>query len=69
LQVLRAAGHQAHIRDGIIEVTDDAAIERTDEVAAQLVLAGHAPLRLEVEQEDLEHYFLRLVGLPAEPPA
>ena len=31
-------------------------------IAALLVNAGHPPMQLLVEQEDLEHYFLRLVG-------
>lgn len=39
------------------------AIERPDEVAALLVRAGHAPTMLKVEQEQLEGYFLRLVGV------
>jgi ABC-2 type transport system ATP-binding protein len=66
LEVLRAAGHQAALRDNTIEITDRAAIERPDDIASQLVHAGHPPLRLDVEQEDLEQYFLRLVGLSAE---
>ena len=35
-------------------------------IATRLVNAGHPPTLLEVEQEDLEHYFLRLVGLEGE---
>jgi ABC-2 type transport system ATP-binding protein len=65
--VLAGAGFQAGIApDGVIEVRDTAAIERPDEVATLLVQAGHPPTRLDVEQEDLEHYFLRLIGLSAE---
>ena len=61
--VLLSAGFSADISpDGTIEVKDDAAIERPDEVATRLVNAGHAPTMLNVEEEDLEHYFLRLVG-------
>ena len=48
--------------DGTIEIKSAAAIERPDEIATRLVNAGHAPTMLTVEQEDLEHYFLRLVG-------
>ena len=33
-----------------------------DDIATLLVEAGQAPTMLAVEQEDLEHYFLRLVG-------
>lgn len=48
--------------DGTIEVRDTAAMERPDDVAVRLVAAGQAPTMLNVEDEDLEHYFLRLVG-------
>ncbi|MEZ4664590.1 MAG: ABC transporter ATP-binding protein [Caldilineaceae bacterium] len=48
--------------DGAIEVLDACAIAHPDEVATCLVNAGHAPTMLHVEQEDLEHYFLRLVN-------
>jgi ABC-2 type transport system ATP-binding protein len=62
--VLRAAGFSVDpAADGALEVAGRAAIERPDEVAACLVHAGHPPTRLFVEQEDLEHYFLRLIGM------
>jgi ABC-2 type transport system ATP-binding protein len=61
--VLLSAGFSAAITpDGTIEVKDEAAIERPDELATRLVNAGYAPTMLDVEHEDLEHYFLRLVG-------
>jgi len=61
---LIGAGFSAAITtDGEIEVKDSAAIERPDDIATRLVHAGHAPTRLDVEEEDLEHYFLRLVGV------
>jgi ABC-2 type transport system ATP-binding protein len=46
-----------------IELLEERAIERPDEIAALLVNAGCAPTMLKVEHEDLEHYFLRLVGM------
>jgi ABC-2 type transport system ATP-binding protein len=62
--VLLGAGFSAEIgSDGTIEVRDAGAIERPDEIATRLVQAGHAPTLLQVSQEDLEHYFLRLVGM------
>jgi ABC-2 type transport system ATP-binding protein len=48
--------------NGVIEVQDATAVERPDDIARLLVNAGQAPTMLTVEQEDLEHYFLRLVG-------
>jgi ABC-2 type transport system ATP-binding protein len=64
---LRHAGFSAEmIANGAIAMREPAAIERPDEVATHLVNAGHAPTMLVVEQEELEHYFLRLVGLDGE---
>lgn len=61
---LVAAGFSASQRqDKIIEIADPSAIDRPDQVATLLVQAGHPPTRLNVEVEDLENYFLRLVGL------
>lgn len=61
--VLTAAGFSAELMpNNIIKVTDNIALERPDDVATQLVKAGHAPTMLNTEQEDLEHYFLRLIG-------
>jgi len=62
--VLLDAGFSAEIAsDGSIEAKDTAALERPDDVAARLVHAGHAPTMLHVEEEDLEQYFLRLIGV------
>lgn len=62
--VLVTAGFTAGITgDGTIQVTDRLAIERPDDVATRLVHAGCPPTMLAVEQEDLEAYFLRLVGM------
>ena len=52
--------------NGTISLADERAISRPDEIAALLVRAGQAPTMIKVEHEDLEHYFLRLVGLDAE---
>ncbi|MBK9714458.1 MAG: ABC transporter ATP-binding protein [Kouleothrix sp.] len=62
--VLVGAGYATEMldEDGI-EVCNLAAIEHPDDVATRLVNAGHAPTMLNVEQEDLEHYFLRLIDM------
>jgi ABC-2 type transport system ATP-binding protein len=61
---LRDAGFALKMTaDGAIALKELAAIERPDEIARRLVAAGQAPTMLLVEQEELEHYFLRLVGL------
>jgi ABC-2 type transport system ATP-binding protein len=62
--VLVEAGFNAELTpNDIILLKDHAALERPDEIATRLVNAGHPPVMLNIEQEDLEHYFLRLVGL------
>jgi ABC-2 type transport system ATP-binding protein len=62
--VLVNAGHTAAIiQDGRLELKDAPAIERPDDIARLLVQAGLPPTHLTVEEEELEHYFLRLVGM------
>lgn len=62
--LLCANGFAAHLTsEDFIEVTDPIAMERPDEIATRLVQAGQAPTLLQVDQEDLEHYFLRLLAL------
>ncbi len=49
--------------EGTIELQESAAMERPDDIATRLVRAGQPPTMLAVEEEDLEQYFLRLVGM------
>jgi ABC-2 type transport system ATP-binding protein len=68
-RTLTSAGFSAELLAGdVIQVQDEAAIKRPDEIATQLVLAGQAPTLLTVDLEDLEHYFLRLIGMDQEIP-
>ena len=61
---LSAAGQPVELRaNGTLELHSSQAIERPDEINRMLVQAGAAPTRLVVEEEDLEAYFLRLIGL------
>ncbi len=61
---LTSAGQPAEVlRDGLIELKNIESIDRPDDIARLLVQAGVPPTQLVVEQEDLEQYFLRLVGL------
>jgi ABC-2 type transport system ATP-binding protein len=50
--------------NGCIVIKDRGAIENPEEIAIRLVNDGHAPTMLKVEEEDLEDYFMRLVGNP-----
>jgi ABC-2 type transport system ATP-binding protein len=61
---LAAGGFDAEpAGDGALVLADERAVARPDEVATLLVRAGCPPTRLAVEREDLETYFLRLVGI------
>jgi ABC-2 type transport system ATP-binding protein len=61
-RALEGAGYRMKVVDGSIFLSDSRAIDAPDEVAALLVGAGAPPIRLAVEQEDLEQHFLRLTG-------
>jgi ABC-2 type transport system ATP-binding protein len=63
-QALLSAEQPAQVLpDGAIEMTNPSSIEQPDEVNRLLVQAGVSPTYLAVEEEDLEQYFLRLVGM------
>lgn len=49
--------------DHTLILREQTALDAPDEIAARLVQADCAPLRLAVEREALEPYFLRLVGV------
>jgi ABC-2 type transport system ATP-binding protein len=49
-------------KDGIIEILDQDAISKPENIASLLVNAGCPPTLLQVDEEDLESYFLRAIG-------
>jgi ABC-2 type transport system ATP-binding protein len=51
------------INDNLIEIKDESAILKPDLVATIMVNAGCPPTLLKVEEEDLESYFLRTIGM------
>jgi ABC-2 type transport system ATP-binding protein len=60
---LAAGGYHPHAQpDGGLALSDPGAVDWPEEVATLLVTAGCPPTRLAVEREDLEAYFMRLVG-------
>ncbi len=48
--------------DGTLALTEPRAVETPEQVVRVLMAAGTPPIRLLVEQEDLEEHFLRLTG-------
>ncbi len=69
-QAITAAGYAVELlASGMLALNDTAAFERPDDVNLLLVRAGVSPTFLSVEEEDLEQYFLRLVGMNGAKPA
>ena len=61
---LRSAGYRFAVNDEIIVVDNEYAIEHPDDIARILVNAGNPPIRLAVEQQNLEEHFLQLTEEP-----
>jgi len=62
-RVLTAAGQPPEIlQDGTLELKDAGSVEHPDDTNRLLVNAGISPTQLMVDDEDLEQYFLRMVG-------
>ncbi len=51
------------LSDGTIELEDAASVDHPDDINSLLVHAGMPPTQLMVEEEELEQYFLRLIGM------
>ncbi len=67
---LAAAGHLAErLPDGSLALTSAAALDAPEEISRLLVAAGAPPTQLVVDEEELEQYFLRLVGAQPAPQA
>lgn len=63
-RALLDAGQPAEVlQDGTIELDDAAAVDRPDDINRLLVNAGVSPTQLLVDEEELERYFLRLIGM------
>lgn len=59
---LQNAGYKLALNHESILIEDARAIERPDEIAQIMVNAGTPPMRLAVEQQNLEDHFLQLTG-------
>jgi ABC-2 type transport system ATP-binding protein len=66
-RALTAAGQPAEIlENGSIELTTTYSVEHPEDINRLLTVDGIPPTQLMVEEEDLELYFLRLVGTERE---
>jgi ABC-2 type transport system ATP-binding protein len=59
---LQNAGYKFALNDEMILIEDSQAIEHPDDIAELMVNAGIPPMRLAIEQQDLETHFLQLTG-------
>ena len=59
---LQSAGYRLTIRDEMIVLDDQHAIENPGDIAHILVNAGTPPTRLAVEQQNLEEHFMEIIG-------
>jgi ABC-2 type transport system ATP-binding protein len=67
--VLQAAWYDdVHLGDDALLLDGEEALAHPEQVALRLVEAGQLPTHLAVEEEDLESYFLRLIGEPEAAP-
>ncbi|GIH23574.1 multidrug ABC transporter ATPase [Acrocarpospora phusangensis] len=60
--VLRAHGYDPHLDGTGLRLADERALSLPEQVATVLVHGGVPPTRLVTVEEDLESYFLRIVG-------
>lgn len=66
-EVLETAGRRPErLADRSIALSEAAALDCPEEVASLLVQAGVPPMEMFFDEEDLEQYFLRLVGMDGE---
>ncbi len=63
-RILSALGYGAKLNtENEIVLEDDSAFDKPDTLSTLLVEQNQAPMMLRVEEEDLEDYFMRLVGM------
>ncbi len=61
---LTTAGHPAaFLQDNTLEIKDSYTVDHPDNIVSLLVQAGYPPTHVVVEEEELEQYFLRLIGI------
>ena len=61
LHFLKQKGYAVLEQDQLLRCADKTAVEKPEDVAVLLVNAGYPPKHIQVEHEDLETYFLRVI--------
>lgn len=62
VKALKNNGFEASLCSGLIALTDTISIQNPERIAEVLVNSGYPPKMLTVFEEDLEAYFLRIIG-------
>ena len=63
LEILLSLNYQTELLDdGTIEIKDNAAISHPEIISESLALKGLPPSKIGVEEEDLEHFFFRIIS-------
>jgi len=60
-ELLREDHAPSHLPDSSLELSDEMAVSHPEEVSALLAFHNLPPSRIAVEEEDLEHYFFRII--------
>lgn len=61
---LESKGIRFRLNDaGYLELSDEKSLRNPELIASTLVYAGYAPKLLNLQEEDLESYFLRIIGV------
>jgi ABC-2 type transport system ATP-binding protein len=61
-EILSNAGYPAdYLPDGSLEISGEAAINHPEKISALLASQGLAPVKILIEEENLESYFLRII--------
>jgi ABC-2 type transport system ATP-binding protein len=62
-EILIQSGYSlGETKNGTIDIIDENALKHPEAIATILVNSGYPPTLLKVEEEDLESYFLRIIG-------
>ena len=61
VEILKTGGYDPETMGGTIEISQQLALEHPEQVTALLAKKGLPPTSIVVNEEDLEHYFLRII--------
>ena len=67
-ELLAIRGHAvAELENGTLELTDEADLGHPEKISSLLAEGGWPPVRIALEEEDLEHFFFRIIQTHSKP--